>query len=63
MSRHGIHAPSHWTLKMLRVYTGLSRQALWDATRKGKPLEAETHHGQLLVPAWRVMAWLEARGK
>jgi len=64
---NGIKAPSHYTYAMVRyrlykeTKVKLSRSRISQLAKPGKPLEAETHEGQRLIPAHLVMAFLESR--
>jgi len=62
-----ISAPSHYTYSMVRhrlkmdAKVSLGRSRICQLAREGQPLEAEMHEGQKMIPAWRVLLFLDAR--
>lgn len=58
---HGIHAPSHYTPKMAAAALNISHALVHYHCRANGRLAAEFHHGQKLIPAWRILAFIEAR--
>lgn len=60
-------APSHLTMAMTRRLLArlglpLSVARIWELCQPGRPLETEVHEGTRLIPRWRLMQFLDARG-
>lgn len=66
MSRRQPSPPSHLTRAMVVRHLkaaghSRSRQVVDKLTAPGRALEAELWDGTLMIPRWRVMAWLDAQ--